>query len=276
MDRRTGKGPSHPSHGAPPHYQVGGKLQPTAPRPVEHGCGGLMENAMDYPYSGNITRIRVAHERRSNTVDLQHPIEDLIPGAQGIVLGLLAATSTPLTGNQLARLSGGRVSQSSVSRVLGTLANSGLVTSVPAGRSVLHEVNRDHVGAHAIQLAVGMRSTLLQRITDTVARWREPADAVWLFGSAARGESTHDSDIDLLVVRDRHDNEHTWQDQIVDLIGSIRSWSGNDCDLLEYSTQELRDLESGSDQLISALRRDAITLHGARPSDHLRTTAPVG
>lgn len=206
-------------------------------------------------------------------MNLRHPIQDLIPGVRGVVVELLAQTSQPLTGNQLAALSGGRVSQSSVSRAVSGLEQSGLVNAWPAGRAVLYELNRDHVLAEAVLRAVSARATLLGRISALVERWEPSPRAVWLFGSAAREQTREASDVDLLVVGDDHGDERSWSEQLARLAESVRMWSGNDCELLEYTQPELRELGSAGDPLITSLRRDAIVIFGARPRDVLRTQA---
>jgi predicted nucleotidyltransferase len=92
----------------------------------------------------------------------------------------------------------------------------GLVRSQPAGNARLYTFNREHVAGPAITTLVSLREELVSRMTADVDSWRIPALAVWLFGSAARGEAGPDSDIDVFVLRpdDVPDSDQTWQVQV--------------------------------------------------------------
>jgi hypothetical protein len=98
--------------------------------------------------------------------------------------------------------------------------------------------------------------------------------ALWLFGSAARGEGTADSDIDLLVVRPStiDGDDPTWRRQLDGLADRVSAWSGNDCQILEYTSGELIALVDVDDPLIEVLLREAIALVGRPPQEALRTT----
>ena len=209
---------------------------------------------------------------RFGAVDLRHPIATVIPGVNGVVLGVLAATFEPLTGSEIARLSGGRVSQSSVSRVLPEMVQLGIVAAQPAGRAILYRLNRDHVAAGAILRAASLRDELFARMTAATTAWAIEPVAVWVFGSAARDAGSSDSDIDVIVVRDEQidADDPLWNEQLTGLAGWVQSWSGNGCDLLEYTPSELWALVAAGDALVQALLNDAITLAGERPSVLLR------
>ena len=205
-------------------------------------------------------------------MELRHPIATVIPCVNGVVLGVLAATFEPLTGSEIARLSDDRVSQSSVSRVLPKMVQLGIVQAQPAGRAILYRLNRDHVAAGAILQAASLRDELFARMTATTSGWAVASVAVWVFGSAARDAGSSDSDIDVIVVRDERidADDPLWNEQLTGLAGSVQSWSGNGCDLLEYTPAELWALVADGDALVKALLNDAITLTGERPSALLR------
>ena len=191
----------------------------------------------------------------------------VIGGARGVVLEILAATYQPLTGNRIAELAGSRVSQSGVSKVLGPLVESGLVTCEPAGSAKLYRLNRDHVAATAVLAGVAMRDELFTRITRSVADWERHAVAVWLFGSAARGSATTSSDIDVFVLRPDSiaASDPSWEAQTAALAANVRLWSGNGCEILEYSRSEFARLVRTKDRIVESLRKDAITLFGDDP-----------
>lgn len=202
---------------------------------------------------------------------LTHPIDTIAPGPRGAILERLAATFEPLTGNQIAELSGGRVSQSSASRVLPELVRSGLVTARPAGRAILYELNRRHLLAPAVEVAVSAGDRLVDHLRESVARWDVPPVALWLFGSAARGEASDDSDVDLLVVKPTITfSEDAWEQQLATLADDVGALSGNACEILEYSLDELNALAAAGDPLIDSLRAEAVALTGERPTTLLK------
>ncbi len=204
-------------------------------------------------------------------MNLRKPIRSVIPGVQGLVLGVLANTTTPVTGRTVAGLLDGDATTSGVSRVLGQLVEAGLVTCEPAGRANLYALNRDHVAAPAIEALAGLRGELLTRIRSTLATWTQPPVAAWLFGSAARGEGTSVSDVDILLVRpDGSDRDDIWTTQTMRLVDQVRAWSGNACEIVDYTVRELRELVEGADPLVTSLRSDAVELAGEGPRSLLR------
>jgi len=201
-----------------------------------------------------------------NTMQLDHPMQSVIPSAHGAVLGVLARTSEPLTGRRIATLTRPQFSQSRVNRVLGELARNGIahVDDRPPAR--YYRLNREHVAAPGILALATMWQTLLDRIQTSLAKWPEQPVATWLFGSAARAEAGATSDLDILVVRPDHpSDDEAWQQQLENLADQVRRWSGNACEPLVLTESELQAAIHRGDQLIDELRQDAIHLAGAQP-----------
>jgi DNA-binding transcriptional ArsR family regulator len=222
-------------------------------------------------YNANPHHMMPHRIKRDTTMNLAHPLSDLVPGAAGAILQRLAMTTEGLTGHQIADLSAGAVSQSGVSRALGRLVRSGLVEVQPVGRANLYRLNRDHVLAPAIVGGAEAVDTLLERITESVKAWPLVPDAVWVFGSVARGQGGSDSDVDLLLVRPSEVplDDARWADQTARLLADVAAWSGNECGLLEYTVDELSDLADAADPLADSLRSDAVALVGRRPAELL-------
>lgn len=205
-------------------------------------------------------------------MDLSSPISSVIPTAQGAVLAVLSRTSEPLSGRQVAALTDGRFGQSRVNEVLGQLAAEGIVLLERRPPAKLYRLNRDHVACAGIERLANLRDELLSRMRSEVAAWEVPAEAVWLFGSAARGDGDAASDIDLLVVRPSavEADDPAWLRQIDDLSEHVSLWSGNGCQVLELSLVELAAMLSRGEPLVDALRTDAMTLGGGSPRGLLR------
>lgn len=205
-------------------------------------------------------------------MDLSSPISSVIPTAQGAVLAVLSRSGEPLSGRQVAALTNGRFGQWRVNEVLGQLAAAGIVLRESRPPAKLYRLNRDHVAAAGVEALANQRQELLSRIRSEVAAWVVQADAVWLFGSAARGDGDITSDIDLLVVRPVavDEDDETWLGQIDEVSEHIALWSGNSCEVLELSRAELAGVVSRGERLFEDLRADALTLSGASPRTLLR------
>jgi predicted nucleotidyltransferase len=121
------------------------------------------------------------------------------------LLRTLLVTSQPLSGPEAARLAGvGRVP---AARSLDELVALGIVHRGETSHQHLYRINRDSqlVQAGLTPLYAAERERL-----DSVFAWLRAAleaasegEAVlgaWIFGSAARGEDTRESDLDVLVV----------------------------------------------------------------------------
>jgi predicted nucleotidyltransferase len=205
-------------------------------------------------------------------MNLARPHTAVMGGAlEGEVLSVLAGTTRPLTGRQIARLAT-HGSDRGLRLALNRLADQGLVDAIEAPPAVLYSLNRDHIAAPvAIQLA-GLRGELLQRLRAAIAEWQVPAVHASIFGSAARGEGDASSDIDLLVVRPQSadSEDRAWRDQLHELAAAIERWTGNPAGIAEVGEEELADLAKERRPIVQELERDAITLAGPEARRLLR------
>jgi predicted nucleotidyltransferase len=207
-------------------------------------------------------------------MDLSDPSKAVLPSVRGAVLRVLARTDVPMSGRAVAATAGQQVGYRRVSQVLGELVEAGIVLRESQPPAYLYQLNRDHVAAEPVLMLADLRGRLLERIAETVRRWEAAPDALWLFGSAARGDGSSSSDIDLLVLRSSamSGDDPTWRQQLDELAEHVSKWSGNDCQILEYSSSELAELVHAGDPLIDELRRDSIAVVGRRPQEALRVT----
>ncbi|WP_405064175.1 nucleotidyltransferase domain-containing protein [Kribbella sp. NBC_01505] len=204
------------------------------------------------------------------------PVSTVVPGLHGQVLGVLARTEQALTGRAVAGLLRVPGSASGVQKVLDDLVSSGVVIAEPAGRARLYVLNREHVAYAAIDSLARLRDVLLDRIGAEVKAWQVPAQAVWLFGSTARAEGDVGSDLDLLIVRpdEVDESDRRWLGQLELLSAHATAWSGNSCEVVEYSATEIADLVARGERLATELRRDAVPIAGATP--HRTLTRKAG
>lgn len=197
-------------------------------------------------------------------MDVSRPHTAVIGGAlEGEVLSVLAGTTRPLTGRQIARLAS-HGSDRGLRLALNRLAEQGLVDTVEAPPAVLYSLNRDHIAAPiAIQLA-DLRSELFRRLRTAIGEWQVPPVHASIFGSTARGDGDASSDIDLLVVRpDSVDSEDpAWRDQLHELAVAIERWTGNQASISEVGDEELLGLASERRPIVDELEQAAITVAG--------------
>lgn len=200
-------------------------------------------------------------------VELSNPISSVIPSAHGAILAVLAHADAPLSGRQIAKLAGGQVQQPRANDVLRELTEAGIVSCERHASVHLYRLNRDHVVAEAIMMLANLRERLIQRMREAVLGWVIAPVAVWMFGSAARGDAGPHSDIDVLIVR--HDavdvDSESWQQQLSNLSSAVAAWSGNDCQILEFSRSELAELVASDERLVTELRSDALVIAGISP-----------
>jgi len=176
-------------------------------------------------------------------MDLSRPIASVVPSLDGDVLMVLAGTTRPLTGREVGRLVR-RGSWSGVRRVLHRLVDQGLVTAQEATPSMLYSLNRDHVDAPAVINLAGLRTEFFDRIRDQIEQWRIAPDSAAIFGSAARGDGSTGSDVDVFLVRpdavDEDDSE--WRKQVAELSAAISRWSWDRCGYRSRGMDEVEDV----------------------------------
>lgn len=189
-------------------------------------------------------------------MDLGSPVLDVAPAVRGALLQALARLEQPVTRRQLAAAAG--VAPGNASAVIEELIRSGLVSEAVAGRSSMVLLNRHHLAAAPVLALAGLRGELIRRLRERLAAWPDLGGA-WLFGSVARGDATSDSDVDLLIVAEDLQSPDL-HDRLSQLHADVRSWTGNDLQVVEHSPSSWRKLVQAKDPLVQQVRRDGIAL----------------
>lgn len=197
-------------------------------------------------------------------MDLSAPHLTVFPEAIGGVLSALTGTTRPLSGREAARLSG--VPRTTAARALQHLVEHGLVRvqEVGAGAALLYTFNREHLAAGPVLALLGLRRGLVDRLKSELEGWSQPPLHASLFGSAARGDGTTASDIDLFIVRPAPvtAEDARWRGQLDSLAGMVVSWTGNHAGIAEVAEQELGRLARERPPVVEELERDAIVIVG--------------
>ena len=191
-------------------------------------------------------------------MDLGSPVLDVAPTVRGALLQTLARLEQPVTRRQLAAAAG--VAPGNASAVIEELIQSGLVSETVAGRSSMVVLNRSHLASGPVLALAGLRGELIRRLRERLSAWPDLHGA-WLFGSVARGDASSDSDVDLLIVADDLQSPDL-HDRLSHLQADVRSWTGNDLQLVEHSPSSWRKLVRAKNPLVEQIRLDGIALAG--------------
>jgi predicted nucleotidyltransferase len=204
-------------------------------------------------------------------MDLPAPHRVVFPEATGGVLSALAGTTRPLSGREVAKLGG--VPRRTAARALHHLVEHGLVRvqEAGAGAALLYTFNPEHVAAEPVLALMGLRRALADRLRNELAGWPLPPKHASLFGSAARGDGTTASDIDVFLVRRGAvaAEDARWRGQLDRLVDLVVSWTGNHAGIAEVPEQELVRLRLDRPRVVEELERDAVTLVGSALRDLL-------
>lgn len=204
-------------------------------------------------------------------MNLSFPYTAVLSRTDGQVLSVLAGTTKPLGGREVARIAG--VSQNGAWKALRRLVDQGVVIEQPAGgRAMLYTLNRDHLAAEPIITLTRLRPILIERIKEHFAGWKVPPVHASIFGSAARGDGDSESDIDILLVRPRDlgEDDDQWRSQIDSLATAVYSWTGNHAGIAEIAQRDLPRLRRERPAVIEDIAADGIGLVGDEPSSLFR------
>ncbi|MFD9888279.1 nucleotidyltransferase domain-containing protein [Amycolatopsis sp. NPDC059027] len=195
-------------------------------------------------------------------MDLGRPLSTVTPTLDGDVLAVLANHDAIFTTGQLHRVLP-RHSEEGIRKVLRRLTKQGVVLADRVGNAFAYRLNRDHLAAEHIVGLAQLQKALLKRIEERLGSWRMPPVYAAIFGSAARGSMTAESDIDLLLVRPDDADENQWEAQVDALVTDMSRWVGNDIRPLEFTAGEV--ISRGHDEpVLRDVVRDGLTVLGSR------------
>jgi len=195
-------------------------------------------------------------------MDVSKPFSAISSSVDTDVLVVLAGSTKPRSGRELARRAGR--SNTGVQHVLDRIVEHGLVYREEVGRTFLYELNRDHLLAPVVEQMAGARIELIRRLREAIGAWRAQPIHASLFGSAARGDGDTSSDIDLLIVRPTGlaPDDVTWRGQLDALADSVRRWTGNNAGIAEVPDEEVSRLRSDRPPVVEEISKDAVDLAG--------------
>lgn len=199
---------------------------------------------------------------------LDRPFQMVTPTVDGDVLGVLARAEAAFTPPQVRDIIGFH-SVAGVRNALVRLTAQGIVHRERVGRAYTYRLNRNHVAAAYVIGLAEAGNEVVERIRGHIRAWPVPCEFAALFGSAATGEMTEDSDIDVFVVQPDSLEvaaEARWHDQLDAFAGVCTGWTGNDTRVLEMSATEV-ERGATTERVLADIERDGIVLAG--PSTYL-------
>ncbi len=195
-------------------------------------------------------------------MELNRPFATVTPTLDGDVLAVLAVHDATFTTGQVHRILT-RHSEEGIRKVLGRLTSQGIVLSERVGNAFAYRFNRDHLAAQHIVGIARIQETFLASLEKLLMSWRTPPVYAAVFGSAARGQMTPSSDIDLLLVRPDAASGPEWEDQVATLATTVTRWLGNDTRILEFTEDEIT-ARGFEEPVLDDVLREGLTVVGRR------------
>jgi hypothetical protein len=222
-------------------------------------------------------------------MDFADPTQSVTATLDGPVLAALAVAARPLSVGEVAGRAA-RGSEIGVRKSLARLVEQGVVIATEIGNRRIYSINPDHVAAPIAQLLANLRLEVWRRMHEAIAKWRPSPFYACVFGSAARGDGSAESDVDVLLVHGVRQGERyprggsrgsasilasgeeviaiPWNDRDFErwtrntdqFRESVRGWTGNRAQFVEMSIFEWRALQRSKSALAQEILRDAVPL----------------
>jgi predicted nucleotidyltransferase/predicted transcriptional regulator len=197
-------------------------------------------------------------------VDYVRPIQALVPGVQGEILAVLAATDAELTMRTVATLAG--VSANRATSILNHLIELGVVRRRDVGRSALVTLDRENEVGRLIVALSEVRDSAIARMRE-LARFISPAPvSLVVFGSFARGTAGIGSDVDVVAVRpsDVGGDQDPWMESLGHWTDKVTRLVGNPVRLVLVGEGEVPRLLRQSQSMWADALEEGIVLCGVR------------
>ncbi len=170
-------------------------------------------------------------------MDLARPIEALIPGARGLILGVLICAGRELSTADIGRLA--VVSAGQASRVLRQLDQMGLVQRREVPPAVVYRPVEENLVVGLLRELCRARDLVVERAAVTSSMIVPRPHRLSIYGSIARGGGGPGSDIDVCVVRPYGaDDESSWAESLDAWRLGLELFAGSPVTLLEVSSDE--------------------------------------
>lgn len=201
-----------------------------------------------------------------------HIGSDLLGPTESRVLAALARLADPVSGRQLTKLTGVD-SNASVQRYLAKLRGMGLVLATETPSAIFYRLNREHVYWQPIEDILASPARIDEAIIRLVQDMLGADARVAVFGSVAEGTAGAESDYDLLLVVDDSVPGALRTDTAAALADLVGRLTGNECQVVDVSETELRDLVAHKSPLAREWQKHARPIDGRGRIPQLQSNA---
>jgi len=183
------------------------------------------------------------------------------------VLRALLDTSTGFSGNEVARVSG--MHPRSALKALSSLEELGIVRRQRGGRDHLFTLNREHFLVRDALLPIYHAERQFPEVVKTYlsASLGSPAVSAVLFGSAARGEETPSSDLDVCCIVKTEKQKETVRQHLDAISSELYRKFGVKVAPVYFTLEELGKKAKSS--LVKSILSHGTVIAGRNPKDIL-------
>ncbi len=197
----------------------------------------------------------------------RHPFDALLGSPGNVrILRSLATLGRPMATSELAART--RLNSSGMRRSLAALAESGLVTYFGSNRSAVYQLNAAHPLAASLLALYASEAARVDRVlSDLRAHSMQLAItpiAVWLYGSAARGDDGPLSDLDVVMIFQNDEHVASAVEAMRQLLETTEARECVRASVIGLSARDVARLDSG-DPWWATVRTDAMPLIGPSP-----------
>jgi len=189
---------------------------------------------------------------------------------------LLAGHGASLGVSDIARRT--RLALPSTRAAIRRLLEAELLTGVGAGRSMVCALRPGHPLAGALtalfETEAEQADAAFQAIRVAASGLQPPPLAVWLYGSVARREDTHASDVDIALVSARA-NPSAQADAFREAIATALPEREHRVSVIAFAPADIRRLAAEGADIWTELLRDAAVLLGDAPAGVLERVSAV-
>jgi predicted nucleotidyltransferase len=196
---------------------------------------------------------------------LHYPLNILGNRANIRTLRELCAHGGDLSVTHLANAS--RLTTQGVRNALAELHSAHIVETIGSGRTVLYRLSRANPLASALEALFRAEAERAAAVTTSVkaAVQRPEVVAAWFYGSFARGEDRHDSDVDIAVVVDA-DEDDAVTEAIREQLRQDGNRLGFSPSLVSIGMDDVLRLSAG-DPWWASMEAEAMPIKGRRPAE---------
>ncbi|MCT1515121.1 nucleotidyltransferase domain-containing protein [Dietzia cercidiphylli] len=196
-------------------------------------------------------------------MQLNKPFATVTPTLDGDVLAVLASADVTFTVSQVQRILS-TASGEGIRKVLNRLTAQGVVLHDEVGRTHTYRLNTEHLATKPIIDLSRLNSTFLDRLEKHLGEWGTTLRYGAVFGSAATGRMTLDSDIDVFLVRATDSENEVWEQQVTELARLVTAWTGNEGRIVEFAEDEFRAAAAADEPLLDDVSQQGLTVAGTR------------